>query len=139
MLLCFQMKLQSNLSASKDKKKTPKGSKKSKSGTDSANTSRASTPVSDRSFKGATPGPLGSGVRRGLDDDLASSSSREDDREREPRRKNNRNSDSNSLDFDESETDEPSEAGGGGGPLTLPDDRGRFKIPIPGFPHFYSI
>ena len=92
---------------------------------------RASTPVSDRSFKGATPGPLGSGVRRGLDDDLASSSSREDDREREPRRKNNRNSDSNSLDFDESGTDEPSESGGG--PiLPINYDEERLKIVMPG-------
>ncbi len=42
---------------------------------------RASTPVSDRSFKGATPGPQGgSGSRRNIDDDLQSTSSREDDR-----------------------------------------------------------
>ena len=42
---------------------------------------RASTPVSDRSFKGATPGTQGgSGSRRNLDDELQSSSSRDDDR-----------------------------------------------------------
>jgi hypothetical protein len=35
-----QGKLAANLSSSKDKKKTPKLAKKSKSGTDSANTSR---------------------------------------------------------------------------------------------------
>ncbi len=57
-----------------------KDSKSSKStgGSNSANTSRASTPVSERSFK-ATPAPGSGGTKRSLADDEISTSSREDD------------------------------------------------------------
>lgn len=116
-------KLLANLKENKGK--TPKPNKKSKSGTDSANTSRASTPAgSERSFKETPEGASGGG-----DDNRSTTSSHDD--ERRPRRKKFRNSNS----FNQ---DDGGDTSGNGEMLSSEPykpicaiESDTFKIPIP--------